>query len=180
MFIFSCCLFNRLCPGNTQPQTVAVRVLAGCWWVFCVVVVASYSSKLISSLTVRFTEPPVKSLQDLVESRKLLWTYLASSAMEEVFKVGWFTSRFVALFFFRIFRRRFLELYKKKNNFVSLFLSLMAKFRRKHSRYSLSLSMFSSMDLIMYFLHHFDSSVIKYNSVSISLLLLLWSTVYQC
>lgn len=51
------------------------------------VVVASYSSKLISSLTVRFTEPPVKSLKDLVESRKLLWTYLANSAMEEVFKV---------------------------------------------------------------------------------------------
>ena len=62
-------------------------MLAAWWWVFCVVLVASYSSKLISSLTVRFTEPPVKSLKHLVESRKLLWTYLANSAMEEVFKV---------------------------------------------------------------------------------------------
>ncbi|XP_071520481.1 probable glutamate receptor [Panulirus ornatus] len=77
------CLVSQ---SNTQPQTVSVRVLAGWWWIFCVVVIASYSSKLISSLTVRFTEPPVKSLQDLVENRKLLWTYLASSAMEEVFK----------------------------------------------------------------------------------------------
>ncbi|XP_045121849.1 probable glutamate receptor isoform X2 [Portunus trituberculatus] len=72
--------------ANKQPQTGPIRMLVAWWWVFCVVLVASYSSKLISSLTVRFTEPPVKSLKDLVESRKLLWTYLANSAMEEVFK----------------------------------------------------------------------------------------------
>ncbi|XP_042229089.1 glutamate receptor U1-like isoform X2 [Homarus americanus] len=77
------CLVSQ---SNRQPQTASVRMLAGWWWIFSVVVVASYSSKLISSLTVRFTEPPVKSLQDLVESRKLLWTYLNNSAMEEVFK----------------------------------------------------------------------------------------------
>ncbi|XP_050719652.1 probable glutamate receptor isoform X2 [Eriocheir sinensis] len=77
------CLIQQ---ANRQPQTSPMRMLAAWWWVFCVVVIASYSSKLISSLTVRFTEPPVKSLKDLVESRKLLWTYLANSAMEEVFK----------------------------------------------------------------------------------------------
>ncbi|KAK3877043.1 hypothetical protein Pcinc_018222 [Petrolisthes cinctipes] len=79
-------LGNILSQAVRQPHTGPVRVLSGVWLVVCVVVIASYSSKLISSLTVRVTEPPVKSLQDLVESKKLLWTYLANSAMEEVFK----------------------------------------------------------------------------------------------
>nr|XP_027220825.1 glutamate receptor ionotropic, kainate 2-like [Penaeus vannamei] len=60
--------------------------MSGFWWVFSVIFIASYSSKLISSLTVRFTVPPVKSLRDMVESKKLLWTYLANSAMEEIFR----------------------------------------------------------------------------------------------
>lgn len=77
-----------LAPGNNQPQTPSVRALAGWWWLFCVIIIASYSSKLISSITVRITAPAVTSMLDMVESRRILWTYQANSAMEELFKVG--------------------------------------------------------------------------------------------
>ncbi|KAG7156633.1 Glutamate receptor ionotropic, delta-2-like 16 [Homarus americanus] len=45
-----------------QPRSETVKVLSGWWWVFCVITIASYSSKLIASITVRFTTPPVTSL----------------------------------------------------------------------------------------------------------------------
>ncbi|XP_042889540.1 glutamate receptor-like [Penaeus japonicus] len=84
-FVFNC-LGSLLSQANKQPQPGAARVLSGFWWVFAVIFIASYSSKLISSLTVRFTVPPVSSLRDMVESKKILWTYLANSAMEEIFR----------------------------------------------------------------------------------------------
>ncbi|XP_047485456.1 glutamate receptor ionotropic, kainate glr-3-like isoform X2 [Penaeus chinensis] len=84
-FVFNC-LGSLLCQANKQPQPGASRVMSGFWWIFSVIFIASYSSKLISSLTVRFTVPPVTSLRDMVESKKLLWTYLANSAMEEIFR----------------------------------------------------------------------------------------------
>ncbi|XP_063881241.1 glutamate receptor ionotropic, kainate 3-like isoform X2 [Scylla paramamosain] len=70
----------------TQPQTEATRVLAAWWWVFSVITIASYSSKLISSITVRFSNPGITSMLQMVETRSMLWTYQANSAMEELFK----------------------------------------------------------------------------------------------
>ncbi|XP_037797071.1 glutamate receptor ionotropic, delta-1-like [Penaeus monodon] len=84
-FVFNC-LGALVCQANKQPQPGASRVMSAFWWIFAVIFIASYSSKLISSLTVRFTVPPVTSLRDMVESKKLLWTYLANSAMEEIFR----------------------------------------------------------------------------------------------
>ncbi|XP_037792028.1 probable glutamate receptor [Penaeus monodon] len=79
-------LAGLVTQGNNQPQTPSVRALAGWWWLFCVIIIASYSSKLISSITVRLTAPVVTSMLDMVESRRILWTYQANSAMEELFK----------------------------------------------------------------------------------------------
>ncbi|ROT74111.1 hypothetical protein C7M84_007402 [Penaeus vannamei] len=79
-------LSGLVTQGNNQPQTPSVRALAGWWWLFCVIIIASYSSKLISSITVRITAPAVTSMLDMVESRRILWTYQANSAMEELFK----------------------------------------------------------------------------------------------
>ncbi|XP_045115908.1 probable glutamate receptor isoform X1 [Portunus trituberculatus] len=69
-----------------QPQTEATRMLAAWWWVFSVITIASYSSKLISSITVRFSSPAITSMLQMVETRPMLWTYQANSAMEELFK----------------------------------------------------------------------------------------------
>ncbi|XP_050691392.1 glutamate receptor ionotropic, delta-2-like [Eriocheir sinensis] len=70
----------------SRPQTEATRVLAAWWWVFSVITIASYSSKLISSITVRFSSPAITSMLQMVETRPMLWTYQANSAMEELFK----------------------------------------------------------------------------------------------
>ncbi|XP_071517850.1 glutamate receptor U1-like [Panulirus ornatus] len=69
-----------------QPKTAAMRVLAGWWWLFCVIAITSYSSKLIASITVRLTAPAVTSLLQMVEEESIIWTYQANSAMEELFK----------------------------------------------------------------------------------------------
>ncbi|MPC99733.1 hypothetical protein E2C01_095164 [Portunus trituberculatus] len=61
-------------------------MLAAWWWVFSVITIASYSSKLISSITVRFSSPAITSMLQMVETRPMLWTYQANSAMEELFK----------------------------------------------------------------------------------------------
>lgn len=100
-----------LAPGNNQPQTPSVRALAGWWWLFCVIIIASYSSKLISSITVRLTAPVVTSMLDMVESRRILWTYQANSAMEELFKVGVlkYSSSYLGLYFERLFLRPFFK-----------------------------------------------------------------------
>lgn len=78
-------------PGVRLPQTEATRVLAAWWWVFSVITIASYSSKLISSITVRFSSPAITSMLQMVETRPMLWTYQANSAMEELFKVDLLT-----------------------------------------------------------------------------------------
>ncbi|XP_042203858.1 probable glutamate receptor [Homarus americanus] len=79
-------LGSLLSQSIRQPRSETVKVLSGWWWVFCVITIASYSSKLIASITVRFTTPPVTSLLQMVETQPIVWTYQANSAMEELFK----------------------------------------------------------------------------------------------
>ncbi|XP_046375558.2 glutamate receptor-like [Haliotis rufescens] len=67
-------LGSVLMQGGTQePGSCTGRVLLSTWWIFCIVIAATYSATLIVSFAVQEEAVPFKSLTDLVENEEYRW-----------------------------------------------------------------------------------------------------------
>ena len=55
------------------PGSSSGRVLVAAWWLFCIVMGATYSGNLIAFLTVRLEVKPFHSLQQMLDQDTYVW-----------------------------------------------------------------------------------------------------------
>ena len=63
------------------------RVLLAVWYVYCIILIYTYTGTLIASLTVPRLATLIESLEELANQREVLWTYRANTAHEKLFEV---------------------------------------------------------------------------------------------
>ncbi|KAL3316543.1 Glutamate receptor ionotropic, kainate 1 [Cichlidogyrus casuarinus] len=64
------------------PRATSTRIIAGCWWFFTLIIIASYTANLAAFLTVERMKPTIESAKDLVESRIKYGTIKDGSTFE--------------------------------------------------------------------------------------------------
>ncbi|KAK7104405.1 hypothetical protein V1264_019127 [Littorina saxatilis] len=70
------------------PRSHSGRVLVSCWWIFSIVVAATYSGNLIAFLTVDKSSPLFVTLQDLLDQGTYKWGFMGGSAIHQTVKAS--------------------------------------------------------------------------------------------
>nr|KAG5700691.1 hypothetical protein BaRGS_029056 [Batillaria attramentaria] len=65
------------------PRSASGRLLVSCWWLFCIVVAATYSGNLIAFLTVDRGTPLFQTLTDLTGQSSYRWGFMHGSAIHQ-------------------------------------------------------------------------------------------------
>ncbi|ESO97726.1 hypothetical protein LOTGIDRAFT_103576, partial [Lottia gigantea] len=83
-----CYLWGALLSHGGQPVTKSTsgRILIGCWWIFCIIMAATYSGNLIAFLTVSKDKPPISSLYQMIEDHDYKWGILGGTVYMDLFK----------------------------------------------------------------------------------------------
>ena len=92
-------MYSSMVGAGTEenPKTLSLRLLAGIWWLFVLIMTSFYTANLAAYLTVQRIELPIKSLKDLVNSNTMTYgtvkySYLESllsSSQIELYKRAW-------------------------------------------------------------------------------------------
>ena len=77
-------------PGSTwMPDSQSGRFIVGFWWMYCIVVMATYSGNLIAYLTVTKTTLPFDSLDDMINQNKFKFGTLGGTITEYKLQVSY-------------------------------------------------------------------------------------------
>ncbi|XP_052784546.1 glutamate receptor ionotropic, kainate 2-like isoform X2 [Mya arenaria] len=75
--------------GVNLPESNAGRTFVSCWWLFCIVIVATYCGNLIAFLTVSKDPPPFNTLEEMAKFKdEYRWGIQAGTHWEIVFKTS--------------------------------------------------------------------------------------------
>lgn len=66
--------------GGEAPQNLSGRIVAGAWWLFCFIIIASYTANLAAFLTVSRLDLPIESLDDLSKQYRIKYAPADGSA----------------------------------------------------------------------------------------------------
>lgn len=72
--------------GGEAPQNLSGRVVAGSWWLFCFIVISSYTANLAAFLTVSRLEIPIESLDDLAKQYRIKYSPVDGTAEQTYFE----------------------------------------------------------------------------------------------
>lgn len=72
--------------GGEAPQNLSGRVVAGAWWLFCFIVIASYTANLAAFLTVSRLDIPIESLDDLAKQYRIKYAPIDGTAENAYFE----------------------------------------------------------------------------------------------
>lgn len=72
--------------GGEAPQNLSGRVVAGAWWLFCFIVIASYTANLAAFLTVSRLDIPIESLDDLAKQYRIKYAPIDGTAERAYFE----------------------------------------------------------------------------------------------
>lgn len=72
--------------GGEAPQNLSGRVVAGAWWLFCFIIIASYTANLAAFLTVSRLDIPIESLDDLVKQYRIKYAPVDGTAEQTYFE----------------------------------------------------------------------------------------------
>lgn len=72
--------------GGEAPLNLSGRVVAGAWWLFCFIIIASYTANLAAFLTVSRLELPIENLDDLVKQYRIKYAPIDGSAEHTYFE----------------------------------------------------------------------------------------------
>ncbi|XP_063400117.1 probable glutamate receptor [Mytilus trossulus] len=76
-----------LCQGGEHiAVSSAGRTLLSCWWIFCIVIVATYSGNFVAFLTFPKEKLPFKDIEGLVEQSIYKWGTAGETVYETIFK----------------------------------------------------------------------------------------------
>ncbi|GMT03397.1 hypothetical protein PENTCL1PPCAC_25571, partial [Pristionchus entomophagus] len=72
--------------GGEAPKNISGRILAATWWIFCFIIIASYTANLTSFLTATILEQRISSLEDLTKQYKIEYAPMKGSTTETYFR----------------------------------------------------------------------------------------------
>ncbi|ESO96449.1 hypothetical protein LOTGIDRAFT_115645 [Lottia gigantea] len=72
--------------GVHIPSTMASRMIIGFWWIFSIIMAATYSGNLIAFLTVTRDTLPFETLAEMLQQDTYKWGIMGGSATETLFK----------------------------------------------------------------------------------------------
>lgn len=72
--------------GGEAPQNLSGRVVAGAWWLFCFIIIASYTANLAAFLTVSRLDIPIESLDDLAKQYRIKYAPVDGTAEQTYFE----------------------------------------------------------------------------------------------
>lgn len=72
--------------GGEAPQNLSGRIVAGAWWLFCFIIIASYTANLAAFLTVSRLDLPIESLDDLSKQYRIKYAPADGSAEKLYFE----------------------------------------------------------------------------------------------
>lgn len=72
--------------GGEAPQNLSGRIVAGAWWLFCFIVIASYTANLAAFLTVSRLDIPIESLDDLAKQYRIRYAPIDGTAAQTYFE----------------------------------------------------------------------------------------------
>ncbi len=73
--------------GEVYPNAISGRVLVGFWWLFTIIISATYTANLAAFLTVTIINNPINSLEQLAASTTVFPLILEGTNLETHFKV---------------------------------------------------------------------------------------------
>lgn len=72
--------------GGEAPQNLSGRIVAGAWWLFCFIVISSYTANLAAFLTVSRLDIPIESLDDLSKQYRIKYAPIDGTAESTYFE----------------------------------------------------------------------------------------------
>ena len=78
---------SNILGGNFLPTAPSVRFIASFFWLFCIVILATYRGNLIAFLAIDKYSSPFESLLELSQQEKYKFGTLGGSAWEVIFQV---------------------------------------------------------------------------------------------
>ncbi|XP_046568893.1 glutamate receptor ionotropic, kainate 2-like [Haliotis rubra] len=72
--------------GAYLPKTKSGRTVLSCWWLFTVIMAATYSGNLIAFLTDGREKPPFSSLAEMVQQDTYNWGFVGGTALVNLFQ----------------------------------------------------------------------------------------------
>eukprot|EP00058_Branchiostoma_floridae_P024160 XP_002609650.1 hypothetical protein BRAFLDRAFT_83648 [Branchiostoma floridae] len=61
------------CSVEPAPRSLPVRIMAGTWWLFGLIVISTYTANLTAFLTVKRLEQPIRSIDDLAKQTEIAY-----------------------------------------------------------------------------------------------------------
>lgn len=72
--------------GGEAPMNLSGRIVAGAWWLFCFIIIASYTANLAAFLTVSRLDIPIESLDDLAKQYRIKYAPVEGTAEHTYFE----------------------------------------------------------------------------------------------
>ncbi|XP_076114569.1 putative glutamate receptor [Mytilus galloprovincialis] len=72
--------------GEHMAASSSGRTLLSCWWIFCIIMAATYSANFVAFLTVRKNKPPFDDIKGLIAQDEYKWGIAGDSIYESIFK----------------------------------------------------------------------------------------------
>ena len=76
--------------GYFPPVASSVRIIVSFWWLFCIVIMATYSGNLIAFLAIDKRTPPFETLHHLADQEEFTFGTLGGSGWLDIFQVKMF------------------------------------------------------------------------------------------
>ena len=75
-------------PGSPwTPRSHSGRILVAFYWIFCIVMVATYTGNLTAFLAVETVTMPFNSLSEMIQQNDYTWGLVKTYAVEGMFRV---------------------------------------------------------------------------------------------
>ncbi|XP_071946454.1 glutamate receptor ionotropic, delta-2-like isoform X3 [Antedon mediterranea] len=82
-FAFASCMQQG---GDNTPISISGRILSAAWWMFALIIIATYTANLAAFLTVTRMENPINSLEDLAYQKKISYGTINGSSLQKYFE----------------------------------------------------------------------------------------------
>jgi len=73
--------------GEHKPESQAGRTLLSFWWLFCIIMMATYSGNLVAFLTVSKDQLPFNTLGGMLEQNDYKWGTAGGTIWVAMFQV---------------------------------------------------------------------------------------------
>ncbi len=81
-------IFNFFAGSTTFPIATSLRLIVAIWWLFCLVIISTYSANLIAFLAVDRYTPPFRTLYDVSNQQAFQFGVLGGTGWLNLFGVS--------------------------------------------------------------------------------------------